>query len=80
MQEINIEEFISECSNLKNKLFINIEELFRPEKFIISPFNNTQEFLEGKYFLNDEQVKTKKCLIQFLSNDDSIVSLVAEKV
>ncbi|HEI7974090.1 TPA: DUF2075 domain-containing protein [Staphylococcus aureus] len=75
LREINVEEFISECSNLKNKLFINVEELFRPEKFIISPFNNTQEFLEGKYFLNDEQVKIKKCLTQFLNNDDSIVKL-----
>ena len=75
MIEISIEEFINECSNLKNELFIDIEELFRPERFIISPFNNTIEFLEEKYFLNDEQIKIKTELFRFLDDENNIIKL-----
>ncbi|MEJ7323319.1 DNA/RNA helicase domain-containing protein [Staphylococcus epidermidis] len=75
LQEITIEEFISDGSNLQYKLFVDLDNLFKAEKFIISPFNNTREFIEEKYFLNDEQLNVKKKLMEFLENDDPIIKL-----
>jgi hypothetical protein len=38
----------------------NIEELFSVEKFLISPFNDTEEFWSGHYFLTDHQRSIKE--------------------
>lgn len=75
LQEITIEKFINECSNLEYQLFVDLDNLFKAENFIISPFNNTKEFLEEKYFLNDKQLNVKKDLMEFLDNDDLVIKL-----
>lgn len=38
----------------------DIEKLFSPKKFLISPFNTPKKFVNGKYFLNAQQEKIKK--------------------
>lgn len=38
----------------------DIEKLFSPKKFLISPFNTPEKFVNGKYFLNAQQEKIKK--------------------
>lgn len=37
----------------------NIDELFDPCQYLVSPFNDTQRFLRGKYFLTDQQASFK---------------------
>lgn len=38
----------------------NIDKLFDPCQYLVSPFNDTQRFLRGKYFLTDQQAKFKE--------------------
>ena len=40
----------------------DIETLFLPEQYLVSPFNSTVEFLDGKYFLNNQQ-QEKICMM-----------------
>lgn len=47
-----------------------IEVLFPPEDYLVSPFNSTQEFMNGNYFLTDQQQKFKNKINQFVDNPD----------
>lgn len=44
-----------------------IEELFPPENFLVSPFNSTEAFLRGEYFLTNQQQEFKNKIIQFVN-------------
>lgn len=51
---------------------INIEEidkLFRPTNYLVSPFNSTELFIEGKYFLTQQQNEIKKEIIGKLNTE-----------
>lgn len=38
----------------------NIDDLFDPCQYLVSPFNDTQRFLRGAYFLTDQQAEFEK--------------------
>ncbi len=42
---------------------VNPDGLFTPNKYLISPFNNTTRFMEESYFLNDAQQKIKNAIL-----------------
>ena len=45
-----------------------IEPSFPPGRFLISPFNSTKEFLEGRFFLTDQQRKVKAAVLRFVND------------
>lgn len=45
-----------------------IEDIFPPERFLVSPFNSTEEFLKGFYFLTEQQQSFKNSIVQFANN------------
>jgi len=51
------------CALAEEKFISDIDYLFKPSNFLISPFNDTNKFLEGKYYLTAEQEKIKKEII-----------------
>ncbi|MBP5422109.1 MAG: ATP-binding protein [Paludibacteraceae bacterium] len=54
----------------KEKLFDgDIETLFPPEKFLVSPFNSTDDFLDKKYFLTDQQQVIKGKILHFIDDN-----------
>lgn len=42
----------------------NIDSLFSPSKFLVSPFNDGTRFLNGEYFLTNEQETIKKFILK----------------
>ena len=54
-------------------------DLFVPSNYLISPFNNTESFLENKYFLTQQQEKIEKEILKQLEcNPYSICSIAGE--
>jgi len=49
----------------------DIDILFAPSKFLVSPINNTFEFLSGNYFLTSEQEKNKKDIVERVIDNKS---------
>lgn len=49
----------------------NIERLFSPDKYLVSPFNSTQSFLQKEYFLTNQQQEIKDKIIQSVNNNDN---------
>lgn len=45
-----------------------IENLFHPEDYLVSPFNSTEAFLKGEYFLTSQQDEIKKKIISAINN------------
>ena len=53
----------------KEKLYDSeIEDLFPPENFLVSPFNSTNEFLQRYYFLTNHQENIKKEVMNFVND------------
>lgn len=50
-------------SNFKPVVLQNIDFLFTPAKFLVSPFNNTEKFINNEYFLTNEQESIKKNIL-----------------
>lgn len=53
----NLINNIVECSNCYSE---NIESLFKVSAYLVSPLNTPEKFLEGKYFLTQQQKQIKK--------------------
>lgn len=47
----------------------DIDKLFNPSDYLVSPFNSTDKFIENKYFLTHQQESIKIKIIDTLSDD-----------
>ncbi|MFI1773382.1 ATP-binding protein [Thalassobellus citreus] len=63
-------ELVQILGNQKIKDIINVDNLFNPSNYLISPFNSTKEFIEDKYFLTVQQEDVKRQVIDIISNND----------
>ncbi|WP_436962373.1 DNA/RNA helicase domain-containing protein [Staphylococcus shinii] len=66
--ERNFVKEMVQAFSIKNHL-LDIDHLFEPSKFLISPFNDTDRFLEDNYYLTDQQKTFKK---EILTKDKEI--------
>lgn len=48
----------------------NIELFFPPEKFLVSPFNSTEDFMAKHYFLTNSQEEIKKKVLSFVNDNN----------
>lgn len=62
---------------LQNKFEIpDIDNLFNPSNYLVSPLNSTDEFVEGKYFLTAHQEDIKReCLIKINKKGTCFLSI-----
>lgn len=54
---------------LEPPLKVNLDSRFDPSEFLVSPFNNTDRFIEGKYFLTDHQKEIKKSIVEIVEKN-----------
>lgn len=65
---ISMDELLQELKNQEVSQIKDISSLFQPSRFLISPFNTPEEFLENKYFLTEHQQNIKQ---DILKNEDN---------
>ncbi|MGP5095368.1 ATP-binding protein [Staphylococcus equorum subsp. linens] len=53
--KINTEEVTSILEEFRNPKSIHLDEVFQPSNYLISPFNDTEKFLNNKYILTQHQ-------------------------
>lgn len=56
----NISELVSVLSKGSPAFNGNIDNLFEPSSFLVSPFNSTEKFVLNKYFLTEQQEQIKR--------------------
>lgn len=57
-------ELYRSLKNFENIDLKSIDSLFSPSKFLVSPFNDGDRFLNGEYFLTNEQETIKKLILK----------------
>lgn len=69
----NVIEIISKQTVYDNLV---VDSLFSPSNYLISPFNSTEKFLDGKYFLTQNQAEVKKEIISGIYNCNNLSKFV----
>ncbi len=80
VDELEVSNFVRlieivEAQKLDNKT--NIDDLFDPSNYLVSPFNSTEKFLSGEYFLTKQQESIKSKIIESFQdeNESKFVSI-----
>ncbi|WP_104714141.1 DNA/RNA helicase domain-containing protein [Helicobacter cetorum] len=71
LEKIDFENLIEHLINQELQHIDNIDALFKPSNYLVSPFNDTEKFLENKYFLTDHQQMIQKDILQTLEKSPS---------
>lgn len=53
--EVTIDELFNKLLSQNVETYDNINELFNPSDYLVSPFNSTEKFINGNYFLTVQQ-------------------------
>lgn len=72
-QKIDVCELVKDLSSQQIDYNIDPDNLFVPSNYLISPFNSTDKFLKGEYFLTDHQLKLKKDILAYMRENKYIL-------
>lgn len=63
-QKVDFEVFEQLLTSQKLEHFTSLDNLFNPSDFLVSPFNNSEKFIEGSYFLTQQQDDFKRSILK----------------
>lgn len=66
----NIKNLVEKLQNQKLRDISNIDNLFNPSNYLVSPFNSTVKFINNEYFLTGQQELIKKEVIKKIEEED----------
>ena len=73
VDEIEIHSLIEKLQQQQLHVIENLDDLFDPSNYLVSPFNATEAFMEDKYFLSAQQSTYKREIITSKLVDQSKV-------
>lgn len=68
--ETDLYEIIDILEKQDVNYIVDINSLFKPSNYLVSPFNSTRNFLRGEYFLTQQQKEFKNDIIKELAIDE----------
>lgn len=68
LQETNLEDLVYQLAQQEVKPILDIDSYFNPSNYLVSPFNSTEKFINGEYFLTGRQEEIKGKVIQKLDS------------
>jgi hypothetical protein len=69
LKEVNFTDLVKLLYEQKVSHINDIDNLFNPSDYLVSPFNSTKNFVENKYFLTDQQELFKGKIIAVLKDN-----------
>lgn len=76
---IDINGLISELESQNHPYTGDLNKLFNPSNYLVSPFNSTGAFLDGKYFLTNQQEEFKtRVTNSFKSTSHNIIGITGK--
>lgn len=66
LDEMYFKDLVELLYNQEVKSIENIDKLFNPSDYLVSPFNSTKKFIKNKYFLTQQQESIKSKIIYAL--------------
>lgn len=77
--ETSLQELMDCIKTQKVKKEVDLDSLFAPKQYLVSPLNSTDKFIKGMYFLTDRQIEVKKEIITLLSQGKIKYALIKGK-
>jgi uncharacterized conserved protein (DUF2075) len=71
----NIDELLECVRKIEDAVDSNIEDLFKPKDYLISPFNETEKFVKGEYYLTGQQEQIKNEIIDNITNEKMLLGI-----
>ena len=68
LEEVDFIKLAKLLYKQKVKNIDNINKLFNPSDYLVSPFNSTEKFIKNKYFLTQQQELVKGKIIDFIKD------------
>ena len=69
--EESFEELSKVISNQKVKQIIDVNQLFNPSNYLVSPFNSTDKFIAKEYFLTSQQEEIKNNTLKAIKKNSN---------
>lgn len=69
LQEVNFIDLAKLLYEQKVSHINDIDKLFNPSDYLVSPFNSTEKFIENKYFLTDQQELLKRKITDVIDDN-----------
>lgn len=64
-----LDEVADAILDQQSKSIDNIDALFKPSVYLVSPLNSTEKFIAGNYFLTDNQQEVKNDIIRIFAEN-----------
>ena len=61
--DVTLDELIDAINTFDKAISTGIEDMFAPIRFLVSPLNNREDFINGRYFLTEHQENIKKEIV-----------------
>lgn len=75
LQESSMGELMQYINIITEAKDNQIESMFRPKDYLISPLNTPEKFLTGKYYLNNQQEQIKKSIIDSIMKNNCLFGI-----
>lgn len=76
LREIGFSTLYGILNNVEIEHLANIDTLFDPSNYLVSPFNSTQRFIDSEYFLTKHQENIKNIITTWIDpQGDNFISL-----
>ncbi|TCW41725.1 AAA domain-containing protein [Laceyella sacchari] len=69
LKKTTLEELVAAINDQQHKKIDNINALFKPSVYLVSPLNSTEKFIAGSYFLNGNQSEVRTDIIKMFAEN-----------
>lgn len=69
LEKIDFNDIVKEIKKYSTSYLKTIDEFFKPSKYLISPLNTPEKFIENKYFLTQSQENIKKNILSSIQKN-----------
>lgn len=77
--KVSIDNLINVMQSFKDFISKGIEFLFDANNYLISPLNTPEAFLEGQYFLTNQQEEIKKKILDIVADESDVPKIFGIK-
>jgi hypothetical protein len=71
LKNVNFSYLIKLLEDQQIENITNIDNLFNPSNYLVSPFNSTEKFIKDEYFLTKQQETVKTEILKTIENETS---------
>ena len=75
-EEVKFSELCDKLNKQEVEDIINIDNLFNPSNYLVSPFNSTESFMNEQYFLTKHQEEIYRKIENELLGDNNFIALI----